>query len=60
MVTNYRRFTLTETISTEQKNFFEEYGFIHFENFINADAVDEIIKASEEVQTKWLLNNTKR
>jgi ectoine hydroxylase-related dioxygenase (phytanoyl-CoA dioxygenase family) len=60
MVTNYRRFTLTETISTEQKNFFEEYGFIHFENFINADAVKALITASEEVQRRWLVSDVQK
>lgn len=57
MISDYRKFTLTEAISSEQRNFFEEYGFIHFENFINHEAVNTIVKASLEVEKKWIDNN---
>ncbi|HEV8512101.1 MAG TPA: phytanoyl-CoA dioxygenase family protein, partial [Cyclobacteriaceae bacterium] len=60
MNTGYQKFTLTETISTEQREFFEEHGFIHFENFINPDTVQLIINASLEVEKKWIENNVKK
>src|SRR5882672_6728752 len=54
MNSNYTKFTLTEAISTEQRNFFEEHGFVHFKDFINPDRVQLIIKASLEVEKKWI------
>ena len=60
MATSYPRFTLSETLTSEQKEFFNQHGFIHFKNFIKSDTVDSIIKASEEVQDKWLANDLKK
>jgi phytanoyl-CoA hydroxylase len=60
MNSDYTKFTLTETISTEQRNFFEEHGFVHFKDFINPDTVQLIVKASLEVEKKWIENNVKK
>lgn len=56
MATSYPRFSLTESLTTEQKTFFNTNGFIHFKNFITTDTVDSIIKASQEVQSNWVNN----
>ncbi len=40
--------------------FFEGHGFIHFKDFINPDTVQLIIKASLEVEKKWIENNVKK
>jgi ectoine hydroxylase-related dioxygenase (phytanoyl-CoA dioxygenase family) len=60
MILGYTKFKLEEAITSEQRNFFNEYGFIHFENFINQEAVDTLIKASLEVQKKWIDTNVKK
>ena len=60
MNSDYRKFALTEAISTEQRNFFEEHGFIHFKDFISPDTIQSIIKASLEVEKKWIENNVKK
>ena len=54
METAYPKFTLEETITQEQKSFFELHGFIHFTNFIKPETVTHIIEASKEVQKKWI------
>lgn len=56
----YSTFTLGERLTDEQKEFFKANGFIHFKDFIKQVTVDEIIKASEEVQRKWLEKNIKK
>jgi ectoine hydroxylase-related dioxygenase (phytanoyl-CoA dioxygenase family) len=60
MINDYRKFILGDTISHEQKKFFDEYGFIHFENFITPEAVQSIIKASAEVEKKWIDKDVKK
>ena len=60
MGTSYPIFDLGEVLSYEQKQFFDEHGFIHFRNFINQDAVNSIISASEEVQKQWINNNVEK
>jgi len=60
MLKNYTRFVLGQTISNEQRRFFNEYGFIHFKNFIPQDTVNSIIQASEEVQQHWLAASVKK
>jgi phytanoyl-CoA hydroxylase len=60
MNSDYPRFTLSKTITKSQKNFFNEFGFIHFEKFINNNAVNSLINASIEVQQKWIANNIQK
>ena len=59
MKSEYQKFTLAETLSKEQLDFFDEYGFIHFKNFINPETVKLIIRASQEVQNNWIENDVK-
>lgn len=54
MTSEYKRFTLGDSLTSEQKNFFETFGFIHFANFINPETVQAIIHASREVQDRWI------
>ena len=60
MNSDYQKFTLKETISAEQGNFFDKHGFIHFKDFINPDTVKLIIKASSEVEKKWIEKDVKK
>ncbi|SHH03099.1 phytanoyl-CoA dioxygenase family protein [Pedobacter caeni] len=48
------KFTLGDKITTEQTDFFNKNGFIHFKNFIKPETVNDIIQASIEVQQKWI------
>lgn len=59
MDVDYQKFTLDETISKEQSEFFHEHGFIHFRNFINPNTVQLITRASEEVQKRWIEKDVK-
>jgi phytanoyl-CoA hydroxylase len=60
MATSYPRFALTETLTTEQKEFFNTHGFIHFKNFITKDTVESIVGASIEVQNKWIADGVEK
>ena len=60
MNSEYKKFTLAETISTEQRNFFDEHGFIHFKDFINPETVQLITKASLDVEKKWIEKDIKK
>jgi phytanoyl-CoA hydroxylase len=54
MDNSYLKFTLGSKITSEQKDFFRQNGFIHFKNFIKQDTVDDIISASSQVQQRWI------
>lgn len=56
----YTTFTLSDIISPEQLEFFNENGFIHFKNFIKAETIQAIIKASKEVEQKWIRDEVKK
>lgn len=60
MAANYKTFTLTEVLTDEQKEFFHTHGFIHFKKFISPETVNLIVKASEEVQKKWIETDVKK
>ncbi|TDQ10926.1 phytanoyl-CoA dioxygenase family protein [Pedobacter metabolipauper] len=56
MDNSYPRFTLGDQITTEQHDFFNRNGFIHFKNFIKKETVADIVKASLNVQQRWIEN----
>ncbi|MES2827321.1 MAG: phytanoyl-CoA dioxygenase family protein [Bacteroidota bacterium] len=56
MENSYPKFTLGNTITQEQSDFFNKNGFIHFKNFIKKETVNDIINASLTVQDEWLKN----
>ncbi len=57
---DYMRFQLGDQLTHEQCAYFEEFGFIHFSNFIRAEAVEMMIRASQEVQHRWLLERVEK
>jgi phytanoyl-CoA hydroxylase len=60
MDSDYKQFVLQESISPEQRNFFDEHGFIHFKNFITPATVELIVRASLEVQKNWIVKGVKK
>lgn len=56
----YPRFTLSTELTAEQVEFFDQNGFLHFENFINQETVQLLINASLEVQKQWLEQDVKK
>ncbi|TKC65465.1 phytanoyl-CoA dioxygenase family protein [Pedobacter hiemivivus] len=56
MGTSYIKFTLGNKITTEQKDFFNQNGFIHFKGFIKPETVNDIVAASKQVQQQWIAN----
>jgi len=60
MSLSYQKFALGEVITSEQRAFFNENGFIHFKNFIKPETVNDIVRASEQVQQNWLANKVEK
>ena len=56
----YPKFKLEEKLTQEQIEFYNENGFIHFENFIKPETVETVIKASQQVERKWIENNVEK
>jgi hypothetical protein len=50
----YPEFTLGETLTEEQKQFFETNGFIHFKNFITKETVSNLLREAEKIQDEWV------
>jgi len=56
----YQRFSLGAEITTEQQAFFNQNGFIHFKNFIEPETVNDIIRASKQVEQNWAKNQIEK
>ena len=56
----YQKYTLGGVITSEQHDFFNKNGFIHFKNFIKPETVADIIRASEQVQQNWIANKVEK
>ena len=54
------RFVLGEEITREQHEFFDEFGFIHFTNFVSKERINELLAAIEEVQQEWIDNKVEK
>lgn len=60
MLNTYPVFTLSDTLTAEQTSFFDGNGFIHFKNFLTPATVELFIKASKEVEKKWIEQDVKK
>lgn len=56
MASSYIKFSLGNKITAEQKDFFNQNGFIHFKNFLKPETVNDIVDASKQVQQQWIEN----
>lgn len=56
----YPRFTLADRLTPEQLAFFDEHGFLHFRGFAAPDTVAALLRASEQVQQRWLADDVKK
>jgi ectoine hydroxylase-related dioxygenase (phytanoyl-CoA dioxygenase family) len=52
-------FNLEAALTTEQKAFFDEHGFIHFRNFITPETVSRIHQEMEKIQEQWIAEDVK-
>ncbi|MFN7791549.1 MAG: phytanoyl-CoA dioxygenase, partial [Cyclobacteriaceae bacterium] len=50
----YPEFTLGESLTKDQIEFFEKNGFIHFKNFISKEMVDILLRDAEKIQDEWV------
>jgi ectoine hydroxylase-related dioxygenase (phytanoyl-CoA dioxygenase family) len=54
---DYPKFTLDTKLTDEQKDFYDRFGFLHFENFYSHEVVNEIIGELVKIQDKWIAEN---
>lgn len=53
----YPLFDLGPELTREQKEFFNEQGFIHFRNFITPETVSRIHQEMDNIRDQWLKEN---
>ena len=53
----YPLFDLGPELTTEQKEFFDKHGFIHFRNFITTETVTRIHQEMDKIRDQWLKEN---
>jgi hypothetical protein len=58
-VTSYKKFTLGNSLTPEQIDFFQTHGFIHFENFVDKPKVERLISSTEVIQKNWINQDLK-
>ncbi len=56
---SYPLFSFEAGLTQEHKDFFEEYGFIHFKNFVGKDVVENMLRESERIQAQWIKEDRK-
>ena len=49
-----KTFTLGEQITPEQKAYFDQYGFLHFKNFISKETVEAFKNEAHRIEKEWL------
>lgn len=54
---DYPIFELKGKLTPEQTDFFNQYGFLHFKNFISADTVKAIHQEMDNIQKMWIAEN---
>lgn len=54
------KFTLGETITDEERGFFEAHGFIHYQGFAKLSEVEELRESMANVEEKWLEEGRKK
>jgi phytanoyl-CoA hydroxylase len=58
-VSEYPLFQLQDHLTGEQKQFFSEFGFLHFRPFISPKEVRIILSEAERVQQEWISNDVR-
>lgn len=53
------KFELGESITLEQKNFLDYYGFLHFKNVATKEEIDMIISEMNIIEENWYKENRK-
>lgn len=49
-----KKFNFTDSVTPEQLNFYNEFGFIHYKNFFTKEQIAEALKSIEILQNKWI------
>lgn len=57
---DYPRHELGSELTPEQITQFQQLGFLHFKNFIDADKVQQLVAATQAVERQWVANNVEK
>lgn len=53
-MTHYTKFKFEGQLTNEHLQFFDNYGFIHFQSFFTSDQIAAVIREVEALQQKWI------
>lgn len=56
----YPQFEFSDPLSQKHVDFFEQYGFIHFKNFITPHAINLFQQEIKTIGQKWVVNNVEK
>lgn len=56
---SYPVFSLQKELTKEQRDFFEQNGFIHFKRFISKETVAQLLSEAEKIQQDWVNRDLK-
>jgi len=57
---SFPTFDFSSPLTAEQVDFFEEFGFLHFRNFINPDTVALFKREMKAIEKKWIDRNVEK
>ncbi len=57
---SYPKFKLGDQLTPEQIAFFNKNGFIHFSGVASPQEVADIIRSTEDIQSKWIREGVKK
>lgn len=57
---DYPSFEFSSPLTAAQLDFFEEYGFLHFKNFITRDTVALFRREMKSIEQKWVAQNIEK
>jgi phytanoyl-CoA hydroxylase len=57
---SYQKFTFSGALTAEQIDFFNQHGFIHFEQYGSEEIVQAITQSAAEVQEQWIAKDVQK
>jgi ectoine hydroxylase-related dioxygenase (phytanoyl-CoA dioxygenase family) len=57
---SYQKFTFTGALTAEQIDFFNQHGFIHFEQYGSEEIVQAIVQSTEQIQEQWIAKDVQK
>jgi ectoine hydroxylase-related dioxygenase (phytanoyl-CoA dioxygenase family) len=59
-LTDYKRFEYSNPLTREQLNFFDQYGFLHFKEFVSPQTVALFKEEMRSIEEQWVQQNVQK